>query len=266
MIALLFAIAACLGRSRAVFDNNITVYHEYAPKYESLGLRDQDTGDLNGDAYFVLRSLLLPIECTSGDPASRFDCANPEENGTSTNVVSEHIVGVNSDYGEYGRCNIENGKYSCLPSEPQVGRADVSTRYNDRTPKPTDENWKWWRVNIARKIGGFWYSTTSAGDCSLHPAAQCYWKLIETTSRISSHCLVSHLRSAIESYSPDCFETCEQPLNVTGTCAAKCYMDTLLSPKGQNALVGPSDGIPNAVIEKAWKNAFSKTKAGCPQV
>ena len=49
---------------------NITVYHEYDPRFESLGLRDQDTGDADGDAYFVLRSLLLPIECASKDPAA----------------------------------------------------------------------------------------------------------------------------------------------------------------------------------------------------
>ena len=32
---------------------NITVYHEYQPQYESLGLVDQDTGDLRGGELMI---------------------------------------------------------------------------------------------------------------------------------------------------------------------------------------------------------------------
>ena len=152
------------------------------------------------------------------------------------------------------------------PCGPLVGRSNISERYNGRTPQASDANWKWWRVNIARKMGGFWYSTTSAGDCERVDAdKECYWKLLATTSRISSACLIKRMKDAIEAYDPTCFRACPQPLNTTGQCAAGCYMDSFLSKRARSSLIGPKDGMPNQIIKAAWRNAFAK-QGGCPQM
>ena len=77
---------------------------------------------------------MLPIECESRDPEATFDCDNPEQNGTNVNVVSQHLVTVDSRYGDYGRCNDRERAYHCTcgsslrprPCGPAVGMAEVS--------------------------------------------------------------------------------------------------------------------------------------------
>eukprot|EP00662_Eupelagonemidae_sp_cell21_P055925 gene55925-63768_t len=130
---------------------NVTLYHEYQPRYARLALRDQDSGDLAGDAYFVLRSFLLPVECASGSPAARSDCDNPEQNNTATNVVSQMRVVADSRWGPYGECNVAGGVYSCVcrdgrarphPCNASVGRTDVAARRpGDVPPTARDPDW-----------------------------------------------------------------------------------------------------------------------------
>ena len=75
--------------------SKIVLFHEVEPEYEHLGLKNQDTGDKAGDAYFLLRGLQLPVECGSKDPVSHFDCDNPEQGGASSNnVVSMHSLSL----------------------------------------------------------------------------------------------------------------------------------------------------------------------------
>ena len=189
---------------------NLTVYHEYPPQFESLGLVNQDTGDLQGDAFFVLRGFLLPIECKSHDPEAHNDCNNPEQNASNINVVSEHLVRVDSRFGPYGRCNEASGQYSCdcgtysrrMRCGAPVGRAEVSTRYDHREPPTGSPAWKFWRVNLARKTGGYWYSTHKVGECHSEGVRRegdewregvgedaprsCTWQVIRNERRITS--------------------------------------------------------------------------------
>ena len=86
-----------------------------------------------GDAYFVLRGLMLPVECKSKSWMAHFDCDNPEQNSTS-NVVSQNIVTVDSRFGPYGSCNADkSGQYECDCGKRQacgapVGHVDVASR------------------------------------------------------------------------------------------------------------------------------------------
>lgn len=67
----LFALGYC--QINPLHRERLTVFHEYEPKFESVGLENQNSGDLNGDAFFVLRSFLLPVECVSHNPIAKFD-------------------------------------------------------------------------------------------------------------------------------------------------------------------------------------------------
>jgi len=258
--------------------SNITVYHEYASAFEYLGLANQNTGDLRGDAFFVLRSLLLPLECTASVPRAHFDCSNPEENGTSTNVVSEHIVMVNTPFGTYARCNedVAHQSYSCdcgdhpspIPcTSAAVGRADVRSRYNGHAPAPGDPCWAFWRLNLALKTGGTWYSTLEAGECRADLARPCFWRVLRNGRRIRALCLVSRVRGAIEAHNRTCFEACAQPRNASTPCYIGCAMSTLLGAAAATRAVHADEGqgMPFGVIESVWRAAFSPpASGGCP--
>ena len=79
---------------------------------------------------------------------------NPEQNSTS-NVVSQNIVTVDSRYGPYGSCNADKttGTYECQCGsgrKPEacgapVGETDVASR-ESRYPVPAGaEAWEYWR-------------------------------------------------------------------------------------------------------------------------
>lgn len=259
------------------YSMNLTVYHQYEPSYEFLGLRDQNTGDVRGDAFFVLRGLMLPVECSKGrdTPLVKHDCDNPEQNETDTNVVSQHLVEVDSRFGDYGECNVNGNtkSYSCecgaltqlVPCDGFVGMADVGSRYDHQHLNASNPAWQWWRANLAKKFGGKWYSTTGNRECKPFvgaTASPCYWRLVRTESRISSRCLLQTVTQVIRLHSPDCFSTCVQPTNDSSACVATCYMDGILGPHGGTQRVSPKEGMAIAPLLAAWHHAFTH----CPQI
>lgn len=257
------------------YARNLTLIHEYQPQFESEDLAEQDTGDLHGDMFFVLRSFLLPIACRNHDPEAHGLCDNPEQNGTLSNVVSEHLVEVDSRFGEYGACDAQQGVYKCqcgtffrpVHCNSTVGQADVASRYNSRTPHFWDPNWKWWRVNLARKVGGKWYSTFRSGRCSASPEKPCYWREVKIVRRIASHCLLARVASAVVAHNASCFASCAEPSNMSSPCYAECFMKTVLGQRADSHLIGPGDGIPQRRLDDAWNSAFSSSdpaSGGCP--
>ena len=278
---------------------NLTLFHEYPPEFEALGLVNQDTGDLLGDAYFAMRGFMLPVECASGDPTAKFDCDNPEQNASDVNIVSQHLVTVDSRFGPYGACNERDGTYSCTcglkPCGPRVGQADVYTR--ETPPPPGSADWRWWRVNLARKTGGKWYSTHEAGACTELEtpgalemargggregmsggalemqvetpgalAPRCTWNVALNARKITSRCLLSRIATAVVAHNTTCFNACPQPSNLSSTCWVDCFMATSLGPAGGTRLIdAETEGIDIQVIERAWLNAFAPVSAGgCP--
>jgi len=266
---------------------NVTVYHEGPPKLEALHLINQDTGDDLGDAYFVLRGLMLPVECADKkSPFHHFDCENPEQNST-LNVISQNFVTFDSRYGPYGSCNVdhETGEYACecstswhhhQPCGPLVGFADVAKR-ESRYPIPsTGPDWMYWRDNLATKTGGAWYSTHAPGKCgdsstggaAAAGGSNCTWKILSTPRQILAQCLESRVAEAIIKHDSSCFDKCPQPHNASTACVVECYYLNLLGPHGGSRRIAPTEGLPLQIIQDAWSNAFASTdpeKGGCPE-
>ena len=278
MFVLLTIVTAQIDPSHRT---TLTLFHEYQPKFASAGLINQDTGDIDGDAYFVLRGLLLPIECANKSKHyPTFDCDNPEQNST-LNIVSQHTVAVDDRFGTYAPCDVDKktGNYSCqcggffhhTPCKPPVGKVDVAKREVGHRIPPGSPDWMFWRTNLALKTGGTWYSTTSVGECKEDDDdnAPCTWKLVSTKRRIVAACLEERIAVAIQAYEPKCFGSCAQPKNASTPCVARCYMETLLGPDGGSKIVnGTSEGMPKHLIEEAWEKAFetdAPAKGGCPE-
>ena len=229
------------------------------------------------------------MECASKNPLAGFDCRNPEENGTTTNVVSMNRVEIDNRTGIYGSCNVDEktATYSCscegMPHSQcnaSVGRADVAARETGHRPRgPRIEAWQWWRVNLAVKTQGNWYSTTPDGECHVAPPvpsrgppgptattpAPCYWRLAQAVRTIEAGCLLTRVAGAITQYSPGCFQQCPQPSNISSTCVVECFMSVVLGPRGGTALINPTDGIMPEVLAAAWEGAFRPVgSGGCP--
>lgn len=270
-------LAVGLAQIDPRYATNLTLYREGAAAVEKLGLVNQDTGDVLGDSYFVLRGLMLPVECRSSNPLAHFDCDNPEQNSTS-NIVSQHVVAVDSRFGPYGSCNAnqKTGTYSCncgssifkqKPCGAPVGHVDVATREEGHKPPPGSEAWEFWRVNLAIKIGGSWYSTHEAGHCTDGGEAACTWRVLSTPREIVAECLETRVAEAIQAYNTSCFSGCPQPQNASTACVVNCYYSTLLGPNGGTGTIAPSDGMPVDLVQAAWIRAFATAdpeKGGCP--
>lgn len=85
----------------------------------------------------------------------------------------------------------------------QVGFEDVREGHGTCLPTSTDEDFVWWRFNLARKFGGQWYSTPRRGQCKPKrievkegqqlvrdgQSSPCSWQIQETVSTIKSSCL-----------------------------------------------------------------------------
>eukprot|EP01049_Picozoa_sp_SAG25_P001325 SAG25_NODE_57_length_18482_cov_39.198063_8_plen_310_part_00 len=291
LLLLLCAASRCVTALDPRFSANITLYHEYQPKYESLGLgksqrgcvtqgvgvasvlgslrvaaercvmrvaANQDTGNVRGDSYFVLRSLILPVECASKGP--KYDCQNPEANSTQ-NVVSRHTVTVDTRYGTYASCTVGRDGYQCAGSGTSVGRCDVKAReLSHGQPRYGAEPWQWWRLNLAVKMGSpepaYWYSTVAGGDCDAPGAGPaCSWKLVATTRKIVAQCLETRITEALRRQDPACFAGCAQPLNASSACVVQCYMGAILGPAGGSVSCLP--GAPHEPQRAALSVLFS---------
>jgi len=258
----------------------LTVFHEYQPKYASQGCENQDTGDLGGDSYFVLRGLLLPIECASNSSFyPKFDCNNPEQNSTD-NLVSQLTLAVDSRFGEYASCDVNQstGAYECTcgswrhktPCEAPVGRVDVAKRERAHHIPSFAPTWAYWRTNLAIKTGGYWFSTVKAGKCAgshMTGGGPCTWKVVETKRTIVAACLETRIAQAVQKHDPSCFSKCAQPQNASSPCVAACYMKTILGPDAGSRLINATEGMPRQLLSTAWSSAFASadpSKGGCP--
>ena len=68
---------------------NITVYHVNPAIYGTAPI-NMDTASQAGDAFFDMRSVVLPYECASNSSRKGSDCTNPEV--TATDLVITKIV------------------------------------------------------------------------------------------------------------------------------------------------------------------------------
>jgi hypothetical protein len=94
---------------------NLTLFHVGPSDYH--GLTDMNSGDVAGDAFFMLRAAGLPYLCSnsSGMSDRTFDCHDVEQHGADL-VVSQYQIEADSRFSGYAECNVNataNGTYDC---------------------------------------------------------------------------------------------------------------------------------------------------------
>jgi len=122
--------AYCAGEcaSNATSAQNMTLYR--MTPYGVFNLTNKNTGDMSGDASFVLSRKDIALQCQRDPSDPRCFFAGDEPG--STDLVIEYAVEVDGNWGPYEYCNpVKNddarGGFSC--------RADMSA-FNSRAPKP----------------------------------------------------------------------------------------------------------------------------------
>ena len=83
---------------------NITVYHVNPGSYNAAPV-NMNTASQAGDAFFDMRSVVLPYECSSNSSRKGSDCTNPEVTATDL-VITKLVLTVDKTYGKYGFCNV----------------------------------------------------------------------------------------------------------------------------------------------------------------
>lgn len=223
----------------------VIVYHVNSLANGLLPL-DMNTADLRGDAFFLLRQALIPLECAKDEKRGfRADCDNPEVTGPDLVITKLNLTFRGND-GPYGRCNLCSAEgvdpFSHLPCEPgqylctcgpyvapyvcnaqqSVGVENISTALATLVPPCTwaqwmDAPWTCWQVSVARKTGGLWYSTTRAGWCDAPGAdssSTCTWRA-RVLKAVNKTCSDGIIYDAVEAYDAahgsGCFERCPAP-------------------------------------------------------
>lgn len=82
---------------------NLTVYHVNERSAGPIPV-DMDTADLQGDMYFEMHSLVLPLECNTPSSVRKpFECENAEVTSSDL-VVNVLELEVDRRFGTYGAC------------------------------------------------------------------------------------------------------------------------------------------------------------------
>lgn len=288
----LLSLLVCLAHSGHVdpkFATNLTVFH--VNEFNYSGIANMDTGDNAGDAFFSLRSIYLPIECTNKSTNSSHhfagDCDNPEVVGSKL-TVTEVVVTVDSRFGNYSECNVcvnstvpfttnvscIDGDYVCVCGDfsnlttncpPTVGVESPASVFNRFPIQPDSPNWSWWTRNLVDRLDGRWYSTPSSGECD-DTDKPCYWSLVQTNRRILKSCQDAYIFSQVEKRNPSCWNGCPQPTNTTSDCYIGCFFSTLLGPDSDHR--NSTVGMTAAEIVGIWTYPVvnDETKGGCPDI
>ena len=214
------------------------------PLHEGVFPLDMDTADLAGDAFFDLRSKVLPIECSnsSGHHYSG-DCSNQEVVDHDLVITKLTLTLRANHFGEYGRCNIcsdkgvdpfsgltcKPGAYLCscgsyrkmrdCTNQSSVGAENITKsfgsfgHYSCTWSRWLKEPWGCWSWPVVGKTGGMWYSTTKAGWCGAPGADQstCTWDAV-VEKVVNKSCSDNVVHGLIESYDKKqgtgCFDAC----------------------------------------------------------
>jgi hypothetical protein len=264
---------------------NITVYHVNPESYGGIPF-NMDVGDVPGDLYFVLRSVVGPIECAQ-DPSAE-DCTDVEVVSPSL-VATKLKMEVNTNYGPYGHCNICTpkagnwsgctkallGKYVCVGhdlSNAHVGFETVAAGHSANCSAGSAE-WECWRSHLVSKVGGRWWSFFNDSYCRPGQSVGtdgCAWRDLEAPHMVNNTCLLDRVYSAIEGYhqTSSCYSKCKAGAgtgrNITDPCWIRCTYSAVLGPEG-GRWNGTVTGMPLADIEQGWHAAFlPEARGGCP--
>jgi hypothetical protein len=132
-----------------------------------------------------------------------------------------------------------------------------------------------WDRGLARKLGGFWYSTRDAGMCTAS-SSWCSWRMVNATKRVSKDCWDNSIYAYVEAKDTrGCFANCPTPTNgavrnMSDVCWVTCFFETVLGANSTHGTVNAStDGMALAELDEAWDRVFATDdleKGGCPDL
>lgn len=276
---------------------NITFYR-LSPK-NVTGIRNKNSGDAPGDAYFYIAHGLSLMEACRKHPLSAHCLAADANN----NLYGEYIVEVDGQFGPYLNCNAnviksdrhedryDSQLFSCgigchNPTEKMGCTPPILKRNYSRTG--THDGAICWCDGTRRhertvgvefrkgasgvstfptgNLGGLWYSTPIAGECALGAPVGtngCTWRVVKDVKYANASCVDGKISASVEKYGAKCFDSCHsagQPLNRTSDCYFECYRHVLKGDAGFKT-------IPNELIVGPWSDAFKyddPSEGGCP--
>jgi hypothetical protein len=303
-VALFLGLVELIGPCFAVRPSHakeLTVFHVNQATFGEAPV-NMNTGNANGDSYFDVRSVDLPIECAHITPQNAHDCQNAELVSNDL-VITKLVLEVDArSFGTYGYCNLcvngsdhisniscTNGAYSCICGKNQsldppfercgsnVGTVNISQRVGSKPNNCTSEV-DCYLINLARKLDNvIWYSTTASGWCDQQSSNtnNCTWRVDRSIKRVNKTCSDNVLYSAVErNDNSGCFKRCNESSgvihrNLTDPCWIRCFYSTVLGPNGGTSNASRHDGIDNRVLERAWEAPFKSedpSRGGCPDL
>eukprot|EP01050_Picozoa_sp_SAG11_P015790 SAG11_NODE_2087_length_3845_cov_5.794447_1_plen_430_part_00 len=123
---------------------------------------------------------------------------------------------------------------------------------------------------VEEKLGGFWYSTPRAGECT-QPGAEpgdgsgCSWKVKRLVKKINATCVGRLVDRSIEVSGAACFGACPGfPKNKTSSCYDTCYIEALMGSSSEGG--GGGSGMSVSEILAPWEVAFGDGPRSCPDL
>jgi hypothetical protein len=300
-MSLLFGWLGSPGMATPETVRSAIVYHVNPLANGALPL-NMNTADLRGDAFFLLRQQILPLECAKGEERGfRPDCDNAEVTDPDLVITKLNLTYVGGE-GPYGRCNLCSAQgvdpFSRLPCEPgeylctcgsyaepyacnaqrAVGVENISNALAKLVPPCTwaqwmDGPWTCWQISVATKTGGLWYSTTRAGWCDTPGAdpSTCTWRAREIKA-VNKTCADGIIFDAVEAYDAThgsgCFDRCPR-IRVPGAARRNttdaCWIYCYFETMlGRDGVLPgrPLGGMPMALVEAAFEKPFAPVGEG----
>jgi hypothetical protein len=116
LLSFVLLVDASKARVHPDYAQNVTVYHVNRKNYSGSPI-NMNTADLRGDMYFDMRTKGLALECGiwyNHSFWSHLDCDNDEvATPVADLAITKLILEVDSRYGTYADCNVDNGMYEC---------------------------------------------------------------------------------------------------------------------------------------------------------
>jgi len=178
-----------------------------------------------------LDSVRLPPGATAKCNATlKADCGKYQGSHYCDYCLEENKDGLNkagcSETDEYNFCH----KNYCNASVGHI-LADENLSVLRKPERGRDADYDFWNYNMAHKLGGNWYSTTTQGKCRTNETGPCCWRVLEPVKRVSSNCQAA------------CFSKCADPSNVTTACWADCFFETCVRHAPLPSCTPSSDGV-----------------------
>ena len=119
-------------------------------------------------------------------------------------------------------------------------------------------------LGFACAMDGTWFSTTEAAYCNGTKTADCWWDVAPTVVTVNQTCVDGNVLDAVFHHNSTCFETCEQPYNISQYCPVQCVFSTISGNKAHG--VAPMN---RQTLIDAFEKSFTETdpdKGGCPRI